>query len=139
VRHLRLRALDLDAEAFLAEPDDERSRSDEEWAAEIHELTWVAATVAADGVGLARSRKAGDGTHVESLWVDPGHRRAGVATRLLQELFRIEREHGVTHLFVWVLEGNTAARTLYRRLGFRQTETQPLADGRIEVRFEIDL
>jgi ribosomal protein S18 acetylase RimI-like enzyme len=139
VRQLRLRALKLDVEAFLAEPDVERSRPDEEWAAEIDAFTWVTATLADDGVGLARSRKAEDGTHVESLWVDPGHRRSGVATRLLQELFRIEREHGVTQLFVWVLAGNTAAGSLYPRLGFRPTKEQTLEDGRTEVRFEIDL
>ncbi len=140
VRRLRLLALQTDPGAFLADADVERARVDEDWVTETDQLTWVTATVADDGVGLARSRKAEDGTHVESLWVEPSHRRSGVATRLMLELFRIEREHGVTQLFVWVLEGNTAAGSLYRRLGFTPTRTtQLLTDGRREVRFAIDL
>jgi ribosomal protein S18 acetylase RimI-like enzyme len=140
VRRLRLLALETDPAAFLADADVERARVDEDWATETDELIWVTATVADDGVGLARSRKAEDGTHVESLWVEPGHRRSGVATRLMHELFRIERDHGVTQLFVWVLEGNGAARSLYRRLGFTPTRTtQLLGDGRTEVRFAIEL
>jgi ribosomal protein S18 acetylase RimI-like enzyme len=134
IRHLRLRALVADPDAFLPE-DDEHSRPDEDWMTATEELTWVAATVAGDGVGLARSRKAADGVHVESVWVAPDQRRAGVATSLLRELFRIEREHGVTELFVWVLEGNRPATALYRRLEFRETERKQLDDGRTEVRF----
>ena len=97
------------------------------------------ATLAGHGVGLARSRKARDGTHVESLWVHPAYRGWGVATRLLHELLWIEREHGVTQLFVWVFDSNTAAQSLYRHLGFKPTERRPITDGRIEVRLEIRL
>jgi GNAT superfamily N-acetyltransferase len=140
VRRLRLAALVADPGSFLADPAVEKSWPEAVWVAETASLTWVAAMAGDIGVGLARSRRAADGTHVESLWVAPDHRRKGVATRLVQELCRIERRRGATYLFVWVLDGNDEARTLYERLGFTSTaRRQSVSGGMKEERFALPL
>lgn len=56
--------------------------------------------------------------HVTTLVVDEGHRRLGIARRLLDEAERYAREQGLPSLSVGVLAGNVAAEELYRRFGF---------------------
>ena len=59
------------------------------------------------------------GTLLDNLHVLPGHRGAGVGTRLLHELTG-EIPHGGLHL--WVYEQNVRARDYYERLGARHIE-----------------
>jgi ribosomal-protein-alanine N-acetyltransferase len=60
---------------------------------------------------------AGDG-HVTNVGVDPGHRRQGIATRLMLELVRRGLEEGAEALTLEVRASNTAAQELYRHFGF---------------------
>ena len=61
------------------------------------------------------------------MWVDPAHRRGGVAWALLGLAVRWARRRQARELTLWVVEGNTAARALYQRAGFRPTgRRQPL-------------
>lgn len=50
--------------------------------------------------------------------VEPSIRRAGVASLLLEELFRISRESGKKRVLLDVRESNEAAVRLYRKAGF---------------------
>ncbi|MGV9714705.1 N-acetylglutamate synthase, CG3035 family [Rhodococcus pyridinivorans] len=50
--------------------------------------------------------------------VAPEHRRRGLGTLVCGALLRWAREHGTTHAYLQVEESNTAARALYRELGF---------------------
>lgn len=59
----------------------------------------------------------GDG-HVTNLGVAPGHRRRGIATRLLLALAEQALAEGVGALTLEVRMSNTAAQELYRRFGF---------------------
>ena len=48
--------------------------------------------------------------------VDPGYRRKGIATKLIDELIKIE---GIEHLMLEVSEENTGAIDFYKHLGFK--------------------
>ncbi len=79
---------------------------------------YLVARVGASIVGYAGLMLvAGDG-HITNVGVDPGHRRQGIATRLLLELCRRALEEGAEALTLEVRVSNTAAQGLYRRFGF---------------------
>jgi ribosomal protein S18 acetylase RimI-like enzyme len=63
--------------------------------------------------------------NVHDVVVAPGHRRRGVAARLFDEVETIARERGACKLTLEVLEGNTSAQDLYRRLGFTAYQLDP--------------
>lgn len=60
---------------------------------------------------------AGDG-HVANVGVDADHRRQGIASRLLIDLFRRAIADGVGALTLEVRASNSPAQELYRRFGF---------------------
>ncbi len=60
---------------------------------------------------------------VRYLEVEPAHRRRGVATFLLSEIFRRMRELGVTIVQVETLQSNQAGIALCRRLKFQQVDS----------------
>ncbi len=65
--------------------------------------------------------------HLVSMWVDPEHRRRGVARALIAEVVRWAAERRAREVVLWVVDQNTAARRLYERAGFRPTgDRQPL-------------
>ena len=55
--------------------------------------------------------------HIISIAVDPRHRRKGIGTQLVREVFR-----NSTGEFIWVevRETNTGAQAFYEKLGFRK-------------------
>ena len=133
LRRLRLRAL-ADApgvfastlEAELAFPDDVwRRRAGDDPAA----ATFIAGEGGAD-IGLARIFAAADPpgrAHLVSMWVDPGHRRRGVARALIGRAVRWAAEHRADEVILWVADHNAPARRLYEGIGFRPTGArQPL-------------
>jgi ribosomal protein S18 acetylase RimI-like enzyme len=58
--------------------------------------------------------------HVESLIVDPAHRRLGVGADLLLVVERWARARGAEQVVLTVWEGNDEADRFYDALGFRQ-------------------
>ena len=56
-------------------------------------------------------------------WVHPRHRRHGLATKLFNYAERRAREPGVKVVHVRIPEGNTVAREVVCRLGFKQVRT----------------
>ena len=76
---------------------------------------------AADAVvGYLAARRAADELHVLSLGVDPAHRRAGVASALLEAaLAEAEAAAGARLAHLEVREGNAEAFAFYERFGFR--------------------
>jgi GNAT superfamily N-acetyltransferase len=53
------------------------------------------------------------------MWVDPQHRRRGIAQALMGHVVRWSRDHQARELIAWVAETNTAARMLYAHVGFQ--------------------
>ncbi|MBJ7347272.1 MAG: ribosomal protein S18-alanine N-acetyltransferase [Thermoleophilaceae bacterium] len=70
--------------------------------------------------------------HVMNVSVSPTHRRAGVASKLMDELFRLTNASGKTQYTLEVRVSNTAALEMYRRCGFRSAGIRPgyYADNR---------
>lgn len=54
------------------------------------------------------------------LWVEPQHRRQGLATFLLTEAFHQLSREGVTDVEVQTMQHNVAGMSLYRKLGFKE-------------------
>lgn len=63
--------------------------------------------------------------NVHDVMVLATHRGRGVAARLFAEVEAIACERGACKLTLEVLEGNTAARALYEKLGFAAYELDP--------------
>lgn len=51
-------------------------------------------------------------------------RRSGAAQQLMAAAIAWLRERGAPRVILWTAAGNDAARTLFRRLGFRETMTE---------------
>jgi len=64
--------------------------------------------------------------YVNAIATHAGHRGKGVARRLLVDTQRRAREHGCDRVSLIVASGNTRARALYERLGFRVVATAPV-------------
>ncbi|WP_216895018.1 GNAT family N-acetyltransferase [Nocardia alni] len=56
-----------------------------------------------------------------TMFVAPQARGTGVSVRLIEAVSEWARAAGHTELRLWVMEGNTAAEKLYRRMGFTPT------------------
>lgn len=70
------------------------------------------------------------GSLIEDLYVLPAEQRKGYGTRLLE--FAVGQCSGLPTL--WILENNTGAERLYRRLGFQRTgRAQAVTDGLTEI------
>jgi ribosomal protein S18 acetylase RimI-like enzyme len=52
------------------------------------------------------------------IWVDPEHRRRGLAQRVIAPLLRFFRAHNVEFLAVNYVKGNALAGALWKKLGF---------------------
>jgi ribosomal-protein-alanine N-acetyltransferase len=74
--------------------------------------------------------------HLLNLSVAPPHQRRGHAQAMMRDLVGQARERGARQLWLEVRIGNTAARLLYRRVGFVESGLRrnyyPLAGGRRE-------
>ena len=69
-------------------------------------------------VGYGGLLVAPDSAHITNVAVDPGHRRQGIATRLLLALARDAVDRGAPALTLEVRVGNDGAQQLYRGFGF---------------------
>ena len=133
LRELRLRALADAPDAFASTLEAELAFPAEEWRRRSAGGPASARFIAREGgsgVGLAAifAEPATPGRmHLVSMWVDPRHRRRGVARALVDQALRWAAERQAREVILWVMDQNTAARALYERAGFRPTgERQPL-------------
>lgn len=141
LQDVRLRALEDSPAAFLSTA--ETSWGEAEWRALAVEDAWIVARSGDQVIGVARSVRVydrpTDERHLESVWVDPLHRKKGVLRAILRYL--VELEPDVRTWMAWVLDGNDEAHAAYERLGFESTgERQPLTDAprRVEERLRLD-
>ncbi|MGD0979721.1 MAG: ribosomal protein S18-alanine N-acetyltransferase [Candidatus Bathyarchaeia archaeon] len=58
--------------------------------------------------------------HILTIDVSPSHRRKGIGQMLLQEMESIFAQKGVQACLLEVREGNVAAISLYRKLGYEE-------------------
>lgn len=93
------------------------------------ELTVLLVGDGPDGVAVLRLRptlwsKRNEG-YLEELYVTPEMRGRGLGRALLEATLDTAREAGCDRIDVATGETDTAARALYERLGFRNTESGP--------------
>jgi ribosomal protein S18 acetylase RimI-like enzyme len=89
----------------------------------VHSATYLA-VAGQSVVGIVtgfRPDPAGSSIELVSMWVSPPHRRAGIATELVDAVIGWAREAGATTVELWMTHGNDGARRLYEAAGFRVT------------------
>jgi GNAT superfamily N-acetyltransferase len=132
------------AAAVLGEPDDawlavyrEGAAASEEARALLTRHDRAGFAVLRDGgqtVAIGRGCVDDEWLGVTAVEVVESHRRRGLATQIMRALWRWGAEQGATRSYLQVWAGNTAAMTLYERLGYREhhvyryrVEPQPAA------------
>lgn len=96
-----------------------------DFAAEIDcaDKIWLIATVAGQVCGSAFAYITADRfgavfCYLDSMYVDPGFRRAGVGRCLLENIIDFARVNGTRSIQLDVLGSNVSAERFYRELGF---------------------
>lgn len=126
-RALRLAALGDAPSAFSSQLADWRGNGDREdrWRdrLSISGSHNVVAIIDGEPVGMASGVPTAEGGVVEliSMWVAPQARRRGVGEALVREIERWGRSVGARTLRLDVADGNRAATTFYKRIGFVYT------------------
>ena len=126
-RQLRLESLRESPRAFGSSLAREQAFNDEDWAARISDLSFIAYDADVP-VGLGGGYRPVPGrVEVVSMWVRPDHRGRGLSRMLLDAVVDRGRMEGATfELFVDTANG--AARGAYLSYGFVPTgETKPLS------------
>ena len=85
---------------------------------------WVA-ELDGDLAGYAGMNVVLDEGYVTNVAVHPGHRRRGIAQKLVERLIGQAEEMSLAFLTLEVRKGNEAARALYAKLGFKVWGTRP--------------
>jgi GNAT superfamily N-acetyltransferase len=133
LRELRLRALADAPDAFASTLETEAAFPEQVWRQRAEggaaSVNFIASEDGA-GIGLAAIFAEADAPgrmHLVGMWVDPRHRRRGVAHALVEQAVRWAEERRASEVILWVVDHNIPARRLYERVGFRPTgEGQPL-------------
>jgi ribosomal protein S18 acetylase RimI-like enzyme len=131
LREIRLRALADAPTSFGSTLAREQAFAEPAWRERARGTATSRLFVAWAGeasVGIAGVFDEGDGSvQIVSVWVDPAHRRQGLARELTATALCFTAASGLAIARLWVTDGNTGARTLYEALGFTSTgKVQPL-------------
>jgi ribosomal protein S18 acetylase RimI-like enzyme len=125
-RRVRLDALRLHPEAFAAAYEDEAALSAAQFAERLAApgVTRFGAFAQQEMVGFVGLQvpsgpKVRHKAHLFSMYVAGGHRRTGLADRLVQAVIDAARESGALVLQLTVTAGNAGAQRLYSRMGFQ--------------------
>jgi GNAT superfamily N-acetyltransferase len=135
-RDLRLRALDDSPDAFGSTLAAEAGRPDAHWAQRLASGSDsqtnlpVVAEIRGEPAGLAWGRIdafSPDVAVLYQMWIAPSHRGMGAGKMLLEAVIAWARERNASFLELGVTCGNSPARRLHERAGFKPIgEPQPL-------------
>jgi ribosomal protein S18 acetylase RimI-like enzyme len=147
LREARLTALKESPRCFLSNYEKELGYEQKRWREEFSRGEWTIATKEGDLIdGLMGATCSDDISsnerYLEYLWILPGSRRSGLATRLIHNVLGRLSASGIITAWLWILDGNEPARRLYEKFGFVSTnERQQLkADPlRYEERMKLKL
>lgn len=141
LRDLRIAALTDSPSAFGSTLQREHARTVDDW------RRWFAPGVtffwvdeAGAGGGLIAVVAGGDSNQVDlvSMWVRPDQRGKGVGDALVAAVVAWTKERGLA-VWLYVVEGNLPAMSLYARHGFRATgEIKVRSDGVRELEMAYD-
>ncbi|HEX7037880.1 MAG TPA: GNAT family N-acetyltransferase [Pseudomonadales bacterium] len=136
-RALRLRALADAPDAFGSTYAAARQRPDSAWAQRLDHDPNVDLPLTAEvgdtlgGLAWGHIDPADPATvHLYQMWVAPEHRGRGIGAALLARVVDWARERGARRVALAVTCGNSPARRLYERAGFRPVgQPEPLRPG----------
>jgi [ribosomal protein S18]-alanine N-acetyltransferase len=72
-------------------------------------------------IGFVVAHVIGEEWEIENLVVAPHSRNQGIGGALVTAVIQVARARSATRLMLEVRESNTAARSLYRKLGFNES------------------
>jgi GNAT superfamily N-acetyltransferase len=137
LRDLRIRSLRDAPQAFGQSVDEALHQSSAEWSHLARQSSsgdrrmWLIAMAGESAVGVVQGRRRSPAdVMVFSMWVDPGWRRSGVGSALIDAVIEWARSWGANRAVLWVFAANEAAIRFYRRLGFAaESGTQDAGSG----------
>lgn len=88
-------------------------------------VVYLVGEVDGEVVGHAVASLAGDVAELQRIAVDPAHRRAGIASRLLTAVVTAARHTEADRLLLEVRADNRAALAFYDRHGFAEIDRRP--------------
>ena len=134
LRTIRLRALEDSPDAFASDYGAELRHDEEQWREWLRRDLWLLAfengTAPAPVGIIAATREPSAPARdpfLSSLWVDPWHRRRGIARGLVEAAVERVATAGATAVSLWVLDGNEKAHQFYTAIGFVPTGERKLA------------
>lgn len=142
-RAIRLASLESDPSAFCSSLQTASAHDEWTWRSRLAENATVLAWIDGEVVGTATAK--GDphgpgGREIVAMWIDPAHRRAGLARALIDDLVDRARKDGVASVALWVADDNDRAKRLYEACGFAYTgEREPMRPGVDQVRMLLPL
>jgi ribosomal protein S18 acetylase RimI-like enzyme len=133
LRDIRLSALQDYPAAFLSSYEHETGYGEQRWRQEFSRGTWNILLANDEDVGLLgvtrEQAMSPQECYLEYLWVAPSFRRSGAASMLLRTILNCLRDSGVRTVWLYILNGNQVAMSLYQKFGFQSTnESQLLPD-----------
>lgn len=142
-RDIRLLSLSSDPGAFCSSLERARSYDEATWRSRLAQNATVLAWDGGAAIGTATLKDdphEPGGREIVAMWVDPGHRRSGVARALIDDLVGRARVDGVGSVALWVADDNERAKRLYAGCGFTFTgEREPMRPGVDQVRMRLAL
>ena len=130
LRALRLRGLQEHPLEFGADYDDELAWTMERWRERLKEVSWFGvdrdgALIACAFVRFMTGRKLRHNGLINAMYVVAEARGGGAGDALIDAIESAAREHGATHIKLYVREGNARATAFYRRRGFVPYGVEP--------------
>jgi ribosomal protein S18 acetylase RimI-like enzyme len=142
LRAIRLAALREAPQAFGSSYETVRGWAASQWRERLHDIPTFLAVEGGRDIGIVCGwlcKDRADAAYVISMWVDPGHRRVGVASALLDHVRVWAAGLGRARLLLDVRADNEAAIAMYRDYGFRSTGVEHLDDGHLELQMALPL
>ncbi len=126
--------------AFGSTYEAELNRTEERWRSALTDRARFVAESGGEVVGTVGAGAADvTGTAaLTALWVAPPARGRGVGEALVNTVLEWANDAGYEQVMLWVVEGNSAAESLYRRTGFRRTgSVQMVRPGDPRIEYEM--
>jgi GNAT superfamily N-acetyltransferase len=121
LRAIRLRALADSPEAFATTLEEAAARSLESWDLQLDQIATFVAAAGGRDLGLVRGTRHDqlkDTGYLISLWVAPEARGQRIGAALVAAVVGWAKAQGLKRLVLDVGQQNTAALSLYARMGF---------------------
>ncbi len=115
-------------------------RSEKRWRSALEDRSRFVAESGGEVIGTvgAGSSDVTGTAALTALWVAPAARGRGVGEALVNVVLEWAKDAGYEQIMLWVVEGNSAAESLYRRTGFRRTgSVQMVRPGDPRIEYEM--